>query len=235
MDDVARESLPNTLPIQPLSRKRKAASDDSEVNNPSASSPQLSSPDARPGKLVDPCTAAPRLSLETSPRSPPRSWFTPASSAGNTPLPSPSISPPTSAIASSPDTDTDAPPRPKRPRIDTAPPSASDSRRPSSRRAQDLITALQSQEYKGSWQWATSSSGESRLVALSPVSSGHLSADPAPTSFPSSPADVIYIDPCSPHIPLRAPPINKDTLKELDLDAIMRNPQLRACFLETSL
>ncbi|KAI0670793.1 T-complex protein 11-domain-containing protein [Trametes maxima] len=43
-------------------------------------------------------------------------------------------------------------------------------------------------------------------------------------SVPASP-----IDPCSlsSHIPPHQPPINRDTLKELDLDAILRNPQLR--------
>jgi hypothetical protein len=46
--------------------------------------------------------------------------------------------------------------------------------------------------------------------------------------LPSPSRIVIPIDPCSPHIPVRNPPINKDTLKELDLEAILRNPQLRA-------
>jgi hypothetical protein len=35
------------------------------------------------------------------------------------------------------------------------------------------------------------------------------------------------IDPSSPHIPCLQPLINRQTLKELDLDAILRNPQLR--------
>ncbi|KAJ7134592.1 T-complex protein 11-domain-containing protein [Mycena epipterygia] len=37
----------------------------------------------------------------------------------------------------------------------------------------------------------------------------------------------IPIDPNSTHIPPHQPPINRNTLKELDLDAIIRNPQLR--------
>ena len=37
------------------------------------------------------------------------------------------------------------------------------------------------------------------------------------------------IDPNSPHIPSPHPLINRQTLKELDLDAILRNPQLRTC------
>ncbi|KAJ6613340.1 T-complex protein 11-domain-containing protein [Mycena sp. CBHHK59/15] len=38
----------------------------------------------------------------------------------------------------------------------------------------------------------------------------------------------IPIDPNSSHIPPLQPPINRNTLKELDLDVIIRNPQLRA-------
>jgi hypothetical protein len=51
----------------------------------------------------------------------------------------------------------------------------------------------------------------------------------SPVGTPPSPSRIVIpIDPCSPHIPVRNPPINKDTLKELDLEAILRNPQLRA-------
>jgi hypothetical protein len=55
---------------------------------------------------------------------------------------------------------------------------------------------------------------------------GHLpTADSLhPTLLPSSP----YIDLTSPHIPSLHPLINRQTLKELDLSAILRNPQLRA-------
>lgn len=45
----------------------------------------------------------------------------------------------------------------------------------------------------------------------------------------SSTISFIPIDPNSPHIPSLQPLINRQTLKELDLDAILRNPQLRAC------
>ncbi|KAI0044401.1 Tcp11-domain-containing protein [Auriscalpium vulgare] len=93
---------------------------------------------------------------------------------------------------------------------------------------------------QGSWRWVTSRSGDTRLVAPlpQPVGSpaGDLDVPPAspvsPDSLASSSARVVIpIDPCSPHIPVRHPPVNKDTLKELDLDAIMRNPQLRHDFL----
>jgi hypothetical protein len=47
-------------------------------------------------------------------------------------------------------------------------------------------------------------------------------AHPLPIAAPPVP-----IDPNSPHIPSLQPLINRQTLKELDLDAILRNPQLR--------
>ena len=43
-----------------------------------------------------------------------------------------------------------------------------------------------------------------------------------------SPVPIIPIDTTSPHIPSLQPLINRQTLKELDLDTILRNPQLRA-------
>ncbi|KAI0761944.1 T-complex protein 11-domain-containing protein [Trametes elegans] len=53
-----------------------------------------------------------------------------------------------------------------------------------------------------------------------------------PPSLPTSQSrsvPVSPIEPCSlsPHIPPHQPPVNRETLKELDLDAILRNPQLR--------
>jgi hypothetical protein len=43
----------------------------------------------------------------------------------------------------------------------------------------------------------------------------------------SSSIPLVPIDPNSPHIPSSHPLINRQTLKELDLEAILRNPQLR--------
>jgi hypothetical protein len=51
-------------------------------------------------------------------------------------------------------------------------------------------------------------------------------AEPGPSS-PTVPP-FIPIDTTSPHIPSLQPLINRHTLKELDLDTILRNPQLRA-------
>jgi len=68
-------------------------------------------------------------------------------------------------------------------------------------------------------------------------------ADPGPSSgsllhlrdspFATKPTDkistpLIPVDPNSLHIPSLQPLINRQTLKELDLDVILRNPQLRA-------
>lgn len=49
--------------------------------------------------------------------------------------------------------------------------------------------------------------------------------EPGPSS--PSPVPLISIDTNSPHIPSFQPLINRQTLKELDLDTILRNPQLR--------
>ncbi|THH16984.1 hypothetical protein EW146_g3748 [Bondarzewia mesenterica] len=191
MDDVARESLPKSLPIRSLPRKRKADADDCEVKDPSSSTQESPTSDSQ--KLIDRCTHLRRL-----PPSPPR------------PRPT-------------------APHYQKRPRLETPPSPSKESKR--TRRAQDLVTALQA--LKGSWQWATSSSGDTRLVAPHPHPSNNTSDALSRNGFPSSSPShiVIPIDPCSPHIPIRQPPINKETLRELDLDSIMRNPQLRHDFL----
>ncbi|KAH8104606.1 Tcp11-domain-containing protein, partial [Cristinia sonorae] len=53
---------------------------------------------------------------------------------------------------------------------------------------------------------------------------GHLSPPNRPAhSAPTSPTS----ESISPHVPSHQPPINRETLKELDLEAILRNPQLR--------
>ncbi|KAI0061713.1 Tcp11-domain-containing protein [Artomyces pyxidatus] len=227
MDDLAHESVP----IHSLARKRKADTDDCDVNDNvrDASEPM-------PSKLNDPPIVPPRLSLETSQHHPSQSaWFPNGLSVANSPLSSPS-SPP-SASPSSP-SQVDSPSRAKRPRIDTSP-ALKSNKRAATKRAQELVTALQM--LQGSWRWVTSRSGDTRLVAPIPrqPSSDPTSAHDLPPTSPTSPDSitpsssriVIPIDPCSPHIPVRHPPINKDTLKELDLEAIMRNPQLRHDFL----
>ncbi|TFY50162.1 hypothetical protein EVG20_g11683, partial [Dentipellis fragilis] len=167
--------------------------------------------------------------LRRRPNSAQGSWFT-SRPDNETPLVSPSTPP---------STPPESPSRAKRPRIDTAQASSKASKRAAIKRAQELITALQASA--GNWHWETSPDGDTRLVAPIPNKQGvdqqEDTGDFSITSLspgglsPSASRIVIPIDPCSPHIPIRHPPINKETLKELDLDAIMRNPQLRHDFL----
>ena len=58
--------------------------------------------------------------------------------------------------------------------------------------------------------------------SLSPSLSSPLLSNRTSHSLPVTP-----IEPASPHVPPLQPPINRVTLKELDLEAILRNPQLR--------
>ncbi|KAG6814260.1 hypothetical protein H0H92_015375 [Tricholoma furcatifolium] len=62
-----------------------------------------------------------------------------------------------------------------------------------------------------------------------PSSGSLLHLRPAPNSFDPSPPVVPFfpIDTNLIHIPSLQPPVNRQTLKELDLDVILRNPQLR--------
>ena len=225
MDDIAHQSIP----LHSLPRKRKADSDDScdssdiVCSNPS----ELAT---NPSKLPAP------LSVQTNTTSlqwPPEDGH----STNNSPL-SPSSSPSTSAASPTSPLKPDSPSRTKRPRIEeTCPPPSPKSRKKlEPKRVQDIISALES--LKGDWRWITYPSGETRLAASWPPDLNKDApslAELCPIS-PTSPAGsspppsriVIPIDPCSPHIPVRNPPINKDTLKELDLEAILRNPQLRA-------
>jgi hypothetical protein len=227
MDDIAHQSIP----LHSLPRKRKADSDDScdsadiVCSQPSPSAIHELPPN--PSKLPAP------LSVQTNTASlhwPPED----AHSTNNSPLSPSSSSSPSSTSPTSP-LKPDSPSRTKRPRIEE--PSSPKSRKKlEPKRVQDIISALES--LKGDWRWITYPSGETRLAASWPPELGKDApslAELCPIS-PTSPAGsspppsriVIPIDPCSPHIPVRNPPINKDTLKELDLEAILRNPQLRA-------
>lgn len=148
----------------------------------------------------------------------------------------------------------EAPTRAKRPRIEQPPqpnsqqlPSASSPvlappRRtlsPSTaRRADELLSDLQTLHGRR-WEWTTVQNGQTRLVAsFRPASqwtraSDILLSQSAPTSPVSAPRQpqsvVIPIDPSSNHIAARFPTINASTLRELEMDSVMRNPQLREC------
>lgn len=212
MDDIAHQSIP----LHSLPRKRKADSDDpcdsTDIVCPQPT-PSIHELSPNTSKLPG------HLSVQTNPTS-----FRWPSEDGHSATPSPT----------SPLPKPDSPSRTKRPRIeDTSAPTSPKSRENlAPKRLQD-VPALES--LKGDWRWITYPSGETRLAAFWPpdVSKDTPASCPAtPTSpvgtTPSPSRIVIPIDPCSPHIPVRNPPINKDTLKELDLEAILRNPQLRA-------
>ncbi|KAH9080559.1 Tcp11-domain-containing protein [Lactarius deliciosus] len=237
MDDIAHQSIP----LHSLPRKRKADSDDSCDSSDivcSQPSPSIHELAPNPSKLPAP------LSVQTNTTSlhwPPED----GPSTNNSPLSPSSSSPSTSSSSSASPTSPlkpDSPSRTKRPRIEEAfsPPSPKSRKKLEPKRVQDIISALES--LKGDWRWITYPSGETRLAASWPPELSNKDApslaELCPVS-PTSPAGsspspsriVIPIDPCSPHIPVRNPPINKDTLKELDLEAILRNPQLRHDFL----
>lgn len=238
------DDYPRPLSLNPLqSRKRKADSDDRDNADPATSSQlQLQLPDsvqplaaAHPSKLLDPPSAnrnrtnsidlgvpTPRLSLETAATACTASGdYTTGLPTENSPLPSPSVPP------CPPSPQADSPSRAKRPRIEAVSSSLPSSRgnSPSSHRAPTLHPSRPT-----SWQWARTPSGTRLTAQVPPQSRAHLPLAKGPPN--AVPRLVIPIDPSSPHIPIRTPPINKETLKELDLDAIMRNPQLRA-FLST--
>jgi len=229
MDDIAHESLP----LHSLPRKRKADSEDS-CDSPDIVCPQpppsLHDLTPNPSKLPAP------LSVQTNPSSlcwPPED----AHSATNSPL-SPSSVPSSSSSSPTSPVKLDSPSRTKRPRIEDSNPTPSlkSRKKLETKRAQDTIPALESM--KGDWRWITYPSGETRLAAFWPPDLNKDAPSLAelcpmsptsPTTTPPSPSRIVIpIDPGSPHIPVRNPPINKDTLKELDLEAILRNPQLRA-------
>ena len=229
MDDIAHQSIP----LHSLPRKRKADSDD-PCDSPDivCSQPSPSAITPNPSKLPAPLSVQTNTaSLHWPPEDAHSTTSSPLSPSSSS---SPSASSPSATSPASP-LKPDSPSRTKRPRIEE--PSSPKSRKKlEPKRVQDIISALES--LKGDWRWITYPSGETRLAASWPP---ELNKDApslaelcpiSPTSPAGSPSPpsriVIPIDPCSPHIPVRNPPINKDTLKELDLEAILRNPQLRA-------
>ncbi|KAI0822279.1 T-complex protein 11-domain-containing protein [Trametes gibbosa] len=225
MDNLAHDAR---HPCHTINRKRKADQDDhSQV-------PQ-------PAPLPDPPTNtdAIRIDINMTPRRPADSpngpsssaWMLARTSQGMTITPWPQSPSSSSSSSASPTpavfipTHREGQPSAKRLRIEIpASSQASSSRarrpqRPSPRTTQRRRRA-----------------GETRdtgiVSATEPgPSSGSLLRPPRlpASSAKSHSAPVSPIDPCSlsPHIPPHQPPINRETLKELDLDAILRNPQLR--------
>ncbi|KAI8978674.1 T-complex protein 11-domain-containing protein [Trametes punicea] len=162
------------------------------------------------------------------------SWMLARSGQGmDAPWPPSSSSFSATAALVAPQRDREGQPSVKRLRIEiptTPPGSPRRSRRPPrpSPRASSHHRRLRPGETRDTGIVSATEPGPSRgsLLRTSslPTPSSSSSSSLQSRSVPVSP-----IDPCalSPHIPPHQPPINSETLKELDLDAILRNPQLR--------
>ncbi|KIM56774.1 hypothetical protein SCLCIDRAFT_204652 [Scleroderma citrinum Foug A] len=191
-------------PLPPVSncRKRKADADE-ECQHPIAQ---------------DTPAPADDILVEGIPRQPPSSpWL--ATNTARAVWPA-EASPVDSAPASplSPTEHHDSPLRsPKRPRVDTAPPK-------SPLRVADRHPSPRSPSRRSRKRPDTreATSHPSPHPSVLPIDSPSDSPLP-PIHHPAFP----HIDLSSPHIPSLHPLINRQTLKELDLAAILRNPQLR--------
>lgn len=220
MDNLAHGSAP----VQSLTRKRKA---DSE---------ECSSPDSSPDSTLDP-SATRRCPQNTTER-PPAAAAMPRALGDRdhdmlSPWPDASASQSDSATTAGAST-SDGPSRPKRPRIEIpqSPSSPRRSRkgRPIGRLPASAIDPLMSRpghlvetqdtgtiSYRPGKGPGPANGTLLRRTRCQPIRRS--SSDPVSTAS---------VDPQSPHIPPHSPPINRETLKELDLEAILSNPQLRS-------
>lgn len=223
MDDLAHESRP----FHSLTRKRKADVDDCSVQDSSVTVSADHSTSTEP-ILLDP-SATPRCPTSTSdPSTSHAAWllahrdqqpWRPSSPAAH-----PSISCTTLMCK-------EGPSEPKRPRVET----------PSSFSPRRLRRSRSSYGYpypvispRRHYRAAAGRTGETRDTGIvsatepGPSRGSLLRVSTVPAvPRPSRSLPVSPIEPLSPHIPSNQPPINRETLKELDLDAILRNPQLR--------
>ncbi|TFK40550.1 T-complex protein 11-domain-containing protein [Crucibulum laeve] len=212
MDDLAHE-----FPLN--HRKRKAdSSDDRQEPSSSSAEQAVSSQDSL---LVDNTAAGP----SNAPRQP---WL--ASDAGDALWSSPSspqVSSPLSSQALSSYTDNTA----KRPRLDrVVPPPHPSGRRMSKHFIRKATpskspTVRHGSDIEDIGIVSTADPGPSTGSLLRPRSSKSLSRPTLPTL--RVPRLLPQVDLSSPYLPSLQPLINRQTLKELDLDAILRNPQLR--------
>ena len=214
MDDLAHESRP----IHSLNRKRKADQDD---RNPAPAAPDPAAPADTMRRIG--VQATPRCPAPDAPGPSASPWPLARAAQGMSP---PWPQSPTAAPAFLQQRTGEGPPAPKRLRIEipcTPPGSPHRARRtphrPASRLASRHRRAGDARE-----------AGVASAVEESPrkplLRTASLPSLPSHTrSLPVSPtAEPV---PVSPHVPPHQPPINRETLKELDLEAILRNPQLR--------
>ncbi|PFH53977.1 hypothetical protein AMATHDRAFT_136052 [Amanita thiersii Skay4041] len=206
MDDLAHQPTLNH-------RKRKADSDDR--TSPDPPDPLLP-PDVLSG---DSSAVSPNRPSPVAPRLP---WLT-----SNSPMWSSPISPSSCSPVSPQDAyDTYPANPPKRPRLDISdspPPSPAESS--SKKPIQDLPKSLPSRPHPAD----LAISRGSATGPGSPLTSHSLHQGAHTGALFSSAVPFIppSIDSSSAHIPSLKPPINKQTLRELELESILRNPQLR--------
>jgi len=204
-------------------RKRKAQREDSQV-------PSAATPDSTPSEaiLVDP-VASPNP-FSNAPRQPPSApWLSPPSV--NEAWPS-SDAPPVSPLAEVPDEDRRCQ---KRPRIEMQQPLPRPMKRLPKRQRSSGGGTLRPPPYPPSRFWRRSDIRDMGIVptkdperisdSLYHVKGGDPCAPECSHHLLPSPLPPINLN--SPHIPVLQPIINRRTLQELDLNAILRNPQLR--------
>lgn len=210
MDDLAHEFTLNH-------RKRKADTDDGQ--DPS-SKEKVTSPEVI---RVD-TSAVPTAGSSNAPR---QSWLAPDSDHSMWPT-SPQVSSPLSSQVF------DFPGKPsKRPRIDG---SSSSPSSPIIRRHLRKLTAKAPTRPPPTERYGNDIEDIGIVSTADPGPSsgslldlrGNCSTSKPPEQLLSSAISQVPIDLNSTHIPSLQPLINRQTLKELDLDAILRNPQLRA-------
>lgn len=200
--------------IQELNcRKRKADADEDAQHPISQSDPSTSDP-----ILVDRPSSPHRPSH--APRQPPTSpWLSTDTAHAVWPSEhSPTDSPPVSPL----NTDPDHARFHKRPRIDTKSHPRPHDRLPSSRASLPPHTPTRRSHRRAEHREHLSPSpSQPPVLRIEP----HLPS--AANLHPALQPPFPHIDLTSPHIPSLHPLINRQTLKELDLSAILRNPQLR--------
>jgi hypothetical protein len=214
MDDLAHDF--------PLNHRKRKADPEDHKDNPSSDTVAISPP------LVDTSSTS-----NTGPSNAPRHPWLPSNN--DSPIWSPSSSQPSSPLSS--EVIFTYPPKPtKRPRLQRIETSLRHNKRypPSPRKSAILFKPFPSRpsplrhgnDIEDIGIVSTADPGPSTGSLL------HLRPNPKSTDSPSPPVPpFIPLDIGSTHIPSMQPLINRQTLKELDLDAILRNPQLRACTL----
>lgn len=220
MDDLAHESR---RPIHNINRKRKADQDDLVPVPPPQPADAATGTDAI---RIDP-SMTPRCPADAPDGPSSSSWMLARSRQGmatSWSTPASSSSCPAPGVSFSPKLDREGQPSAKRLRIEipSTPPGSPHRTRSRSARPSPRYIQRRRVENRDTGIVSATEPGPSSGSLLRPQRLASVSSKSH--SVPVSP-----IDPCSisPHIPPHTPPINRETLKELDLDAILRNPQLR--------